>query len=61
MWAKAVERVSQTWEGLIDDEELEKVTEQLCTTKTEVTQMKNVIKKLPLVEKIAKVAKMKKV
>ena len=48
MWAKAVEKVSQTWEGLIDDEELEKVTEQLCTTKTEVTQMKNGMKKFPL-------------
>ena len=35
--AKAVEKVSQTWEALINDEELEKFIERLRTIETEVT------------------------
>ena len=38
--AKVVEQDSQTWESLIENEELEDVTEQLPTTKTEVNQIK---------------------
>ena len=34
--AKEVEQVSQSYEDLIDDEELEKVKEQIHTTKEEV-------------------------
>ena len=55
-----LEKVYQTWEALIDDEELEKVSKQLRTVETEVTQLKNEMKKLPLVEKIAKSADMKR-
>ena len=58
--AKGEEKVSQTWEALIDDEELEKFTKKLHTTEIEVTQMKNEMKKLPLAEKMAKDSKMKK-
>ena len=49
------------WEVLIDNELLDKFTEQLHTAKIEVTQMKNEMKNLPLVEKMAKASKMKKV
>ena len=51
-----LEQASQTWEAMIGDEELEKVIEKLHTTNIEVNQMK----KLPLVEKISKATKMKK-
>ena len=58
--AKSFEQVSQTWESLIDDEDLEKFVKQLCTSKIEVNQLKNEMKKLPLVEKMDKVVDMKK-
>ena len=47
--AKVVELVSQTWK-------MKKFVEKMHTTKIEVSKMK----KLPLVEKIAKVSQMKK-
>ena len=46
---------------MIDDEVLEKVIEKFLTMETKVTQMKNEMKKLPLVEKMAKYVEMKKV
>ena len=58
--AKEVEQVSQLWEALIDDEELEKVTEQLCIAEAEVNQLKNEVKNLLIVEKMAKASDMKK-
>ena len=56
---KVVDQVSQNWESLIDDDELEKVTEELRTTKTKVTQLKNEMTKLPLVENLAEATEMK--
>ena len=53
--ANDVDQVSLTWEALIKYAELEKVTEELCTNETKVTQMNNEMKQLPLVEKMAKV------
>ena len=47
--AKAAKQVSQTWEALIDDVELEKVAEQLHTAETKANQMKNEMKKPPFV------------
>ena len=41
---KAVDQVSQAWEALIEDAELDKVTQDLCTVETEVTQLKNEMK-----------------
>ena len=58
--AKAVEQVSQTWEALIDDEELEKFTKQLRIVEIEVNELRNEMKKLSLVEKMAKYANMKR-
>ena len=58
--AKVVEQFSQTWEALIDDEELEKVAEELITPKMEINQMRNEMKKFPLAKKLAKVEEMKK-
>ena len=52
--------MSQNWESLIDDVKLEKVTEELCTAETEVTWLKNEMKKLPLAQKMTKAVEMKK-
>ena len=57
---KYIDQVSQTWEALIYDEKLEKFAEQLCTAETEVNQLKNEMKKLPLIENMAKVVNMKR-
>ena len=54
---KEFKQVSYTWEAFINDAKLEKVTEQLRTTKTEVNQMK----KFPLANKMTKATEMKKV
>ena len=54
-------RKSSKFLRLVDDQELEKFTEQLHIAKTEVNQMKNEMKKLPLAKKMAKVVEMKKV
>ena len=56
----ALDQVSQPWEALIDDVELEKVTEELHIAETELTQLKNEMKQLPLVKKIAREIEMKK-
>ena len=40
LYAKVLEQDSQTWESLIENEELENVIEQLCTTEIEVNQIK---------------------
>ena len=53
---KAVEQVSQSEEALIDNEELLKVTEYLYTIEVEVNQLKNEVKKLQIVEKMADTA-----
>ena len=58
--AKFVDQASQTWEALIDDNELEKVVEELCRVETKETQLKYEMKKLPLAEKMDKAAEMKK-
>ena len=34
LFAKAFDQVSQAWEYLINDKELEKITEQLCIAET---------------------------
>ena len=60
LYAKKVEQVSQTWEALIDDVELNKVAKQLCIAETEVNQLQNEMNKFPLAEKMAKDADMKK-
>ena len=59
--AKAVEKVSQPWESLIDNIELEQVTEQLHTAEVDFTQLKNEVKKLSVIEKMVRVADMKKI
>ena len=46
--AKEVKQVSQTWEALINDQELKKVAEQLRTDETKANQMKNKMKKICL-------------
>ena len=61
MCAKVVEHVSHTWEALIDDAELEKVTDQFRIAETEENQLKNERKNFPLVEKMAKSVDMKKI
>ena len=57
---KEVEQVSQIWEVLIDDEEIEKVKEQLHTAETKVNQLNIEMKELSLVEKMAKSIEMKR-
>ena len=47
--AKSVDQVSQDWVALIDDEKLEKFTEQQRTIEAEVNHMKSEMKKFPLV------------
>ena len=42
--AKVVKQVSHSWEALINDEELERVTEQLRATEAEVNQLKNEVR-----------------
>ena len=59
MCAKVVKKVSQTWDALIHHQDLEKVAQQLCIAETKATQMKNEMKKFPLIEKIAKAVDMK--
>ena len=59
--AKAVKQVSQTWEDLIDDEELNKLTEWLRIVETKVNQLKNEMKKFPLVHKMVKSTDMKRI
>ena len=61
LFAKAFDQVSQAWEYLINDKELEKITEQLRTVEIDVNQMKYEMKKLSLAKKMAKDAKMQKV
>ena len=58
--AKAIDQVSQTWESLIEDIELQKFADEIGRTDTKVTQLKNDMKQLPLAQKMAKVTKMKK-
>ena len=58
--AKVVDQVSQDWLAFIDDGELEKVAEELCTVEAEVNQMKEGMKQFPLEEKIDKETKMRK-
>ena len=53
--AKAIERVSQSWEELIDDTEIEQVKEKLYTSEVDINQLKNELKKLPTVENIARI------
>ena len=58
--AKVAEQVCHMrWEYLITDDDLDKITEQLRTIETEVNQLKSEMKKLPLVEKMAKDTDMK--
>ena len=57
---KVVDQVSQDWESLIEDVELEKVTEEIRTTDTEVTHLKNEMKRLPLVQNMDKVTEINK-
>ena len=45
--AKAVDQVSQDWEEIIDDAELEKVTEELGIIEANVNMMKSGMKKFP--------------
>ena len=59
-YAKDVYQVSQTWESMIDDAELEKTLEEICTAETEVTQLKSEMKKVPLAKNIPKATEMKK-
>ena len=58
--AEALEHVCQSWEALIDDEQLEQVTEQLYTMEAEFNKLKNDLKKLLTVEKMTNVTDMKK-
>ena len=58
--AKAVEHVSQSWEALIDNTELEQVTDKLHTAEADVNKLKNELKMLLTVEKMPKDADMKK-
>ena len=58
--SKVVEQVSQAWEALIDDEELEQVTQQFHTTEAEFNKLQDDLKKLPMTEKMSKVVDMKK-
>ena len=51
--AKAYQQVSQSWEALVDDTELEQVTKQFHTTKESFNKLKNELKKLPIVEKMS--------
>ena len=53
LYAKAYEQVSQSWEALVDDKELEKVIKQFHTTKEIFNKLKNELKKLPIVEKMS--------
>ena len=50
--AKTVEHVSETLKSMINEFKLEKVAEQLRIAETEVTQLKNEMKKLPLEKKL---------
>ena len=52
--AKAAEKVSQSWEALIDDEELEQVTQQLHTVEEDINNMKNDLKKMPTTKNMRK-------
>ena len=45
---------------MINDTELEQVIEQLDTAEVDFSQLKNEVKKLPTIEKMAKAADMKK-
>ena len=44
---------------MIDDDEFEKITKKIHTVETKVNQLKSEIKKLPLIEKMAKAIDMK--
>ena len=59
--AKAVKYVSQMWESLIDDKDLDEIIEVLRTIETKVNQLKNEMKKLSLVEKMAKSIDVKRI
>ena len=54
MCAKAVDQVSQTWEALIDNADLENVAQVLRNVDKKETQLNNQMNKLPLVQKMAK-------
>ena len=61
LYAKEVGQFSPTWETLIDNTELEKVIEQLHAIEVDFTQLKNEVKKLSVIEKMVRVADMKKI
>ena len=58
--AKVVEQVSQSWEDLINDEELEQVTKKLHTVEEKFKKLKNDIDKLPMTENMSKDVDLKK-
>ena len=57
--AKEYAQVSQLWETLLDDAELEKVTKKLHTREENMIGLRNELKKFALVEKMSKAAAFK--
>ena len=58
--AKAVDQVSQTWEALMDDEQSQKIANELTLLEANITQIRNDMKQLPLSQKMAKEIEMRK-
>ena len=58
--AKAVDQVSQTWEALMDDEESQKIVNDLTSLEENITQIRNDMNQLPLAHKMAKATEMRK-
>ena len=54
--AKPVDQVSQTWETLMDDEQSQNITGYLTALESNIVQMQNEVKQLPLEHKKVKIA-----
>ena len=58
--AKVVDKVSQTWEPLMDDEQSKKIANEMTSIKPNNTQIMNDMKELPLAQKMDKAMEMRK-
>ena len=58
--AKVVDKVSQTWEPLMDDEQSKKIANEITSLKSNITQIMNDMKELPLAQKMDKATEMRK-
>ena len=56
--AKTMNQVSKTWEALLDDEQSQRIANELTALEANIAQIRNEMKQLPLEQKNIKTAEM---